>query len=117
MKTAILIALSADKREGSPVSEVMPYDQAVAKFKALVNGGTWNDPKLPVLQVWSSATAVKTHRFKVGVVVPVDSAEEADDGPTDEEIAQAQAARAEIPLDGVAPDGAAAVPAKAKKAA
>jgi hypothetical protein len=63
MKLALLIALSADKRSGHPLTpEMEPFDQALAKFKAMVEKGVG---AAPTVELWSGGRVVKSARFKV----------------------------------------------------
>jgi hypothetical protein len=63
MKLALLIALSADKRSGHPLTpEMEPFDQALAKFKVMVEKGVG---AAPTVELWSGGRVVKSARFKV----------------------------------------------------
>jgi hypothetical protein len=63
MKLALLIALSADKRSGHPLTpEMEPFDQALAKFKGMVEKGVG---AAPTVELWSGGRVVKSARFKV----------------------------------------------------
>lgn len=59
MKTGILVAVSEDGRRGKPVTEVMPYDEALKQWKST---GEASDPALPVLELWVGCA--KSKRFK-----------------------------------------------------
>lgn len=59
MKTGILVAVSEDGRRGKPVTEVMPYDEALKRWKATDAPA---DPNLPLLELWVGCA--KSKRFK-----------------------------------------------------
>jgi|GEM_PF-1961300 len=64
MKLALLIALSADKRQGTPLGDAMPYDQALNEFKRATTLGFAPAPDRPVLELWAGNSPAKSHRFK-----------------------------------------------------
>ncbi len=76
MKLALLIGLGADKRSGRPLTpELEPFDQALAKFKGMVEKGVGAAPHV---ELWAGGRVVKSARFKVveGEGVPVEVVEE-----------------------------------------
>lgn len=76
MKLALLIGLGADKRSGRPLTpELEPFDQALAKFKGMVEKGVGAAPHV---ELWAGGRVAKSARFKVvqGEGVPVEVVEE-----------------------------------------
>jgi hypothetical protein len=90
MKLALLIALSADKRSGQPLTpELVPFDEGLKAFKQMVESGTG---PAPVVELWSGGRVVKAARFK-RVQEPVESPDA--DAAAAAEKAAAEAAEAE----------------------
>jgi hypothetical protein len=104
MKLALLIGLSADKRSGRPLTpELEPFDQALAKFKGMVEKGMGAAPHV---ELWAGGRVAKSARFKVveGEGVPVEVAEELTEKVTEEvpvEIAEefTEKVTEEVPVD------------------
>lgn len=100
MKLALLIGLSADKRSGRPLTpELEPFDQALAKFKGMVEKGMGAAPHV---ELWAGGRVAKSARFKVveGEGVPVEVAEELTEKVTEEvPVEIAEKVTEEVPVD------------------
>ena len=83
MKTAILVLVSEDKKQGQPLTGVLPYDEAVAEYKALCEANVSPIAEFPVLQIW--VPAAKSRRLK-GAPVTIVSAASVPAGPVEEEL-------------------------------
>jgi hypothetical protein len=83
MKTAILVLVSEDKKQGQPLTGVLPYDEAVAEYKALCEANVSPIAEFPVLQIW--VPAAKSRRLKGGPVTIV-SAASVPAGPVEGEL-------------------------------
>jgi hypothetical protein len=64
MKLGVIIALSSDKKSGKVITGPVGYDVAVGEYKALVGGGSAPDASLPNIELWSSQSRAKAHKFK-----------------------------------------------------
>lgn len=64
MKLAIVVALSEDKRRGVPITDLLPYDQAVAKFKSYRGANTSPVVDYPHLAVWTASGVTKSHKCR-----------------------------------------------------
>ena len=88
MKTGILMALADDRRSGSPLTGVLPYDQVVREFKKRVAESDAPDG-LPNLEIWTGK--VKSRRIKnkavlsVSTPIPPDSGESPSDSTPEPE--------------------------------
>lgn len=76
MKLGILIALAPDKKSGKVIQEPTGYEQAAAKYKALVAGGVAPEPGLPHIELWSPNGKAKAHKFRVSAASPVGAGEQ-----------------------------------------
>ena len=71
MKTAILLAVSADGRTGRPLTEVLPYDEAKKKFRELSNATESPDPAFPVIEIWTGCE--KSKKFRGAAPTPAEA--------------------------------------------